>query len=94
MQLKQKTVTRVAGCNEEAFLASASKPGKGKDYVALVQLVAQMCDMIAAGEDVYMIIGATSKKDSFSLTVKQNGDGTTVYATSLPDLSLQASTLL
>jgi len=94
MKLNSKQVSRVSGGNEEAFLATAKEPGKGKGYVPFVQLVAQMCDIIAEGGDIFMIVGATSKKDSYSLTVKNNGEATTVYATSFLDLCKQAETLL
>ena len=94
MKLKAQATERIPEGNEAAFLQQAALPKGGSSYVPLVQLIAQMCDMIAQGQDIFMIIGATQKKDSLSLTVKFNGEATSVYATNLVGLATQSSTLL
>lgn len=94
MKLTQSVSARLEAENELKLAQSMAKDKSAARYLPLLQLVAQMCDMIANGENIYMIIGATSKKDSYSLSVKLNNEATTVYASTLEDLSTQAGTLL
>lgn len=90
-----KPAAKSCADNNVSTLRSADGNKLGDSpYDGLLELIAEMFDAIAKGEDFYMIIGATSKRDSFSLTVKESGQPTTVYAPDLPSLCTQASTLL
>lgn len=63
-------------------------------YYNLLMVVAQVFDDISKGDDVYMIVGATSKKDAYTFTVKLSGAPTTVFGTSLEDLSAKLADIL
>jgi len=63
-------------------------------YQPLLTLVADMFDQIANGEDMYMTIGATRKKDAYVLTVKWNQEGTPIYAESLLEMAAKAEEML
>lgn len=80
--------------NEDRLLSDDRHIIGDTSYYELLQLVAQMFDNIADGEDMYMILGATSNKTSFVLTVKHNGTPTSIYAQSLVELGLASKDLL
>lgn len=69
-------------------------PFETTDFFGFIKVLAVMFDDIANGEDMYAIIGATSKRDAYTLTIKQNGAPTTVYGSSLEDLAAKLSDLL
>ena len=57
-------------------------------------LIADMCDEIAQGKDVYMIISSTRNKSAFSLSVKAVDAPEPIYADSFAELSVAAAGLL
>lgn len=94
MKLTKTDAVTVYGGNEQTVTKNQATQSAASRYQPLVLLIAQMCDAIAAGEDMFMIIGATSRRDAYVLTVKQSGVPTSVYAPSLEALCDAAKTLL
>jgi len=94
MKLTNRQPAALSQVNEESLLDSAANCMTDCREVYLLTLIAQLLDNIAKGEDMYMIIGATSNKSSFVVTVKHNGTPTSVYGASMPDLSLACQDLL
>jgi hypothetical protein len=94
MKLTKPSIKRVENANLDHVKRAAKDLVGITRYVPLLMLIADMFDGISDGEDLYMMIGATKNRDSFSLTVKQDGQPTTVYAVNLVDLATQADTLL
>jgi len=94
MKLTKPTADRLFSANLTAVKAVSKKPLDQTPYIGLVEVVADLLDNIAQGEDMFMIIGATSKKDSFVATVKHDGTPTSVYGISLTDLSTVLESLL
>jgi len=60
----------------------------------MLRVIAELLDMIANGEDIYMVLGATRRKDSFTVTLKHNGIPTILYSATLVGLSDEVATLL
>jgi len=90
------TVNKVplSKANAERLVSDVSDDIGNSLYYPLMQLIAEAFDAIADGEDVYIILGATSNKSAFVCTVKQDGSPTSVYGPSLTDLSLAVQNLL
>lgn len=80
--------------NVHSIEADAELPFNTTEYYALCQVLAEVFDSIASGADMYVIIGATSKRDAFTCTIKENGAPTTTYGSSLEDLAAKLSNLL
>jgi len=73
--------------------ALASKEGIAT-YLPLLQLCSEMLDKIAEGEDVFLTIGATKRKDAFLLTLTWDKDPQFVASGNFADLASSASSLL
>ena len=80
--------------NDTSVVADSSQQLADTRYYPLIQLVAEMFDNIAVGEDMFMIVGATRNRSSFVVTVKHDGDSTSVYGSSLAALALACQDLL
>lgn len=80
--------------NVNSVLADAEIPFNTTEYFAMCQVLADVFDSIANGADMYVIIGATSKRDAFTCTIKENGAPTTTYGSSLEDLAAKLANLL
>lgn len=60
-------------------------------YYHLLKLLAEACDMNAGQHNVYIVLGATKKQDSLTLSITADDDRDTLYDTSLVGLSEQAA---
>jgi len=61
---------------------------KDTPYYGMLTLIAEMFDMIAQGENAYMVIGSTSNKSAFSVTLNAVGGKDARYAASLEQLAM------
>jgi hypothetical protein len=57
---------------DDKALLSLAKP--------LLQLVCEACDAIAEGGDIYISIGATKKRDTFTVTLHDTGSSISVFS--------------
>lgn len=80
--------------NEAAVLASIKDEECGNHYHGILQLIAQVMDQAASGEDIYLTLGATKNRDSFIATVIWDGARTYATGASLEAVSQVAETLL
>lgn len=86
---------RILAGNNEAWLQVLQDNGaKLDDVLGLLRVIAQCMDYIAKGEDFYLVIGSTMKRDTFALNWKGPGAPGAVYATDLAGLSQAAEDLL
>lgn len=90
---KQKSSTLLK-LNVQSVNEVSKVPFETTDFFALVQVIANMFDDISQGEDMYMILGATSKRDAFTCAIKLDGAATTIYGSSLEDLAAKLADLL
>jgi len=63
-------------------------------YKPLLQVIADVLDSAASGNDSFLSIGTTRDKSSVCLMVQIAGSRDTVYSTCLRDLDEQAQSLL
>jgi len=94
MKLNKPTNNALNGDNVSYVEGNAEVPFNTTSYYDLVRVLATMLDEIAGGKDEYMIIGATSKRDAFTVTIKENGVPTNFYGDSLDDLAVKLSAIL
>jgi len=94
LKLNKSAFNNLLANNVSALDADKALPANTTYYYNLLQVVAQVFDDLAHGEDVYMILGATTKKDAYTCTIKFAGAPTTVFGTSLEDLSAKLADLL
>lgn len=94
MKLTNEKKASLPRDNEQKFTEQVFEPMSNASYMNLIILVAQMFDEIAKGREMFMIIGATSKRDTYSVTIKDAGVPTSVYATSLEELCTLIADLL
>jgi hypothetical protein len=86
---------RILAGNNEAWLQVLQDNGAHLDDVlGILKVIAQVMDYIAKGEDFYLVLGSTMKRDSFMLNWKGQGAPGAVYATDLAGLSTAAEELL
>ena len=88
---KGKTLP-VANTTEVMNLVVASK--LDPRLADLLHVLADACDEAASGQDIYITLGTTKRKDALLLTVSWDGDKTMLSGVTLLDLASQAGTLL
>jgi len=59
--------------NEAVLVTYSESLLKDTPYYGMLTLIAQMFDMIAAGENAYLVMGRTSNKSAFSVTLNALG---------------------
>jgi len=94
LKIHQPAIVHLVGNNSVLVQTELELPLAETKVVSIIAVIAECLDMIAGGEDIYLVIGATPKRDAFTLTVKHNGSPTTLYASSLSALADQAAGLL
>lgn len=93
LQQSKRGLTIKAGNAKELTLSSTAELSK-TEYYWLVALVADMFDMIATGEQIYMTIGSTKDRSAYTLTVRTEGEPVTLYGVSLRELVSKCQSLL
>jgi len=68
--------------------------GKDQRYTALLAVIADICDIAAAGGDAYLVIGTNRAKTELLLTVHQDGVKGYLSAIELVGLSVACESLL
>ena len=74
MQRKQNSAGKLQAGNKDYILRKDNTPAEKLDLQNIVQLIAEMFDLIADGENVYMTIGANRERTQYLLTLVDNGD--------------------
>jgi hypothetical protein len=80
--------------NEVEFVDQASKKRLAEVYTDLLQLLAQVCDEAASGDNVWLSMGATKEKSALVVTVHTPEGNMSVYGATLGGLCLEAKSLL
>jgi len=84
----------LSGGNLKALDMSIGVKGGLDNYIPLLRLLAEMLDNIAEGEDVYISIGSTKRKDAFLLTLTWDKEQTFLPAASFEDMAAGSSSFL
>jgi len=74
--------------------AVAKTFGKSQDLTNLLLVIADVLDYAADGHNSYITIGTNRDKSAFLLSIKQDGHGAYVSATSIAELSAACSSVL
>lgn len=80
--------------NEKAYLATVEEDQVGNHYHGLLQVLAQVADQAAAGEDIYATFGRTKSNDALILTVIWEGARTYAAGANLEAVSEVCETLI
>jgi hypothetical protein len=72
--------------NLKKVQSTLTKQDVTSDVVGMLLLVADMMDCIAHGQDMYMIIGCTQRRDAFSVTIKGSAAPAPFYGQDITDL--------
>jgi len=84
----------LAGGNTRALDSALGIKDGLQIYAPLLRLLAEMLDQIAEGEDVYVTIGSTKRKDTFLLTLTWDHETTYMPADSLASMAAGAGSFL
>jgi hypothetical protein len=95
-QTLKRTFTKVDlnANNELDFQTDVGSKAGLETYAPILQLIAQVTDACANGENVWLSVGATKNRTSLCLTLHLPEGPTAVFAATLRDLANQARTLL
>lgn len=87
MQRKNSSAGKLQGGNSDYVLRKENTPSQKLDLQNIVQLIGEMMDLIAAGENIYMTIGANRERTQFLLTLIDNGERKYAAGDHLADLA-------
>jgi len=88
VKLQKTTNAGLAQTNTKELKAWAAKPLQDTPYYGLLLVLADMFDMIGRGSTCYTVLGSTSSKTAFSITMNADGGKDARYA---PDLATLAT---
>lgn len=91
MKITPKKSSALVAQNITEVQAWAETSLRDTPYFPLVLLIADMFDAIAKDEQAYMVIGATSNRTSYSVTLNVNGGKDSRYAEGLAGLATGAA---
>lgn len=91
MKLKSNAPVKLKSDNVKAVKAWAQTPLHETPYYALLVMLADMCDTITKGENCYAIVGSTSNKTAFSLTVNISQDKDSKYGAGFEEIAAGAA---
>lgn len=92
MNIKKKRLTiTLTPINVAQLKTAATHKLVDTPYYHLLHLLAECCDDNARGSNSYIVLGATKKADSLTLSITEGEDRDTLYDTSLAGLSEQAA---
>jgi hypothetical protein len=94
LKLDKPKTSNLLALNVSSLQRDEELPINTTNYHSLLVVIANMFDDISHGADMFMMIGATSKRDSYSLTIKLDGAPTSFYGSSLDDLAAKLEQLL
>jgi len=89
-----KRTTKLDTGNKSNLEQDALVALSASEYWPLLCTLADMMDMIADGTQAYCIIGATSNRSAFSVTMKVDGAGDSVYGSSFQEVAAATVTWL
>lgn len=92
MQRKNNSSGKLQSGNSDYVLRKENTPTQKLDLQNIVQLIGEMFDLIAAGENIYMTIGANKERTQFLLTVIDNGERKYAAGDHLADLAKAVTT--
>jgi len=90
VKLQKSKAVNLSPSNLEGVRASYKTPVGNSPYTTLLEVIADMLDQIAKGDNCYMVIGSTSSKTAFSVTVNVAGEKDARYGSDLAALSAGA----
>jgi len=91
VKLPKQTAGKLAMDNMKSIDAWGKTELKATPYYALLLLLADMFDTIAKGDNCYAVIGATSNRTAYSLTVNISHDKASIYAASFDEIAAGAA---
>jgi hypothetical protein len=87
VQRKNSSTGKLQGGNSDYVLRKENTPSQKLDLQNVIQLIGEMMDLIAAGENIYMTIGANRERTQFLLTLIDNGERKYAAGDHLADLA-------
>jgi hypothetical protein len=87
VQRKNNSSGKLQSGNADYVLRKDNTPAQKLDMQNIVQLIGEMFDLIAGGENIYMTIGANRERTQFLLTIIDNGDRKYAAGDHLADLA-------
>jgi hypothetical protein len=87
VQRKNTTAGKLQSGNADYVKRRENTPTQKLDLQNIVQLIGEMLDLIAAGENIYMTIGANRERTQFLLTLIDNGERKYAAGDHLADLA-------
>lgn len=92
MQRQKSSAGKLEQGNAEYITSKQLTTDQKLDLQNVVQLVGEMFDLIAQGENIYMTIGANKERSQFLLTVIDNGERKYAAGGHLRDLAKAVTT--
>ena len=89
-----RSANGIAGGNVKHLNDSLVSDILDSEYLDLLRLIAEIIDMIAVGDNVYLVLGSTKDRSALTLTIKGDAEVQPVYAGSLLGLSRGVKLLL
>ena len=77
----------------KSIRALAKQKGLKAEDIGILLFVADMCDEIAKGTNMYAVIGSVKDRSAYSLTVKGDLGGTAVYASTFREFNLKVASI-
>jgi len=90
VKLPKQTGGKLTNDNKKGVSAWGKTPLEETPYYSLLVLLGDMFDTIAKGDNCYAILGATSARSAFSLTVNISQDKASIYAPSFEEVAAGA----
>ena len=94
MKLDNTNSNKIRNDNSKVLGNGAPAPGKTPPEWHVLDFLAQMCDLIAEGKNMYVVIGSTQDKTALTFSIKGDLGAKTLFAGSLAELGLQLKPLL
>jgi len=86
-QLSSKTLD---GGNKEHVEKMCKEVKLSPKAVGLLLLLADVMDLIAKGNNTYVIFGSTQSRDAYSLSVRGDDQQPTIYGSNYDEISIKA----
>jgi hypothetical protein len=92
VQRKQNSSGKLQAGNKDYVLRKDNTPTQKLDLQNIVQLIGEMFDLIAEGDNIYMTIGANRERTQYLLTLIDNGERKYAAGNHLADLAKAVTT--
>lgn len=93
VKLKTKTQS-LQTKNRADFEANIKMLGPDAEYTAMLQVIADVLDLAAQGQDAFVTIGSTRDKSSVTFTIAVEGERNTYYDVDLLGLCIALKSAL